>query len=125
LDAGRRADSTARPLALATNVPASLSTWINGRTYPQLFEEAFGTPEVTPSRIAMAIATHERTLFTDQTPLDKWASQIEPLTAQEDRGREVYTRRSATNCHGGALLTDNIFITSAFARKLKISGAAQ
>ena len=100
---------TAKPLALATNIPSSLSTWINGRTYPQLFEEAFGTPEVTPSRIAMAIATHERTLFTDQTPIDKWASEIEPLTAQEDRGREVYLEAHCNACHGGELLSDNNF----------------
>jgi hypothetical protein len=100
---------SARPLALATNVPAALSTWINGRTYSQLFEEAFGTPEVTPARMAMAIAAHERTLFSDQTPLDKWASQIEPLTAQEDRGREVYLDAQCNACHGGELLSDQSF----------------
>ncbi len=100
---------TARPLVLATNVPASLTTWINGRTYPQLFEEAFGSPEVTPAKIAMAIATHERTLFTDQTPLDKWASEIEPLTAQEDRGREVYLAAQCNACHGGEFLSDQSF----------------
>jgi cytochrome c peroxidase len=100
---------SARPLALAVNVPQSLSTWINGRTYPQLFEEAFGTPEVTPARIAMAIGTHERTLFSDQTPLDKWASEIEPLTAAENRGREVYIEAQCNACHGGDLLSDNNF----------------
>ncbi len=100
---------TARPLALATNVPPSLSTWINGRTYPQLFQEAFGTPEVTPARIATAIATHERTLFSDQAPIDKWASEIEPLTAQEDRGREVYLQAQCNACHGGEVLSDNNF----------------
>ena len=99
----------ARPLALAANVPPSLSTWINGRTYPQLFQEAFGTPEVTPARIAMAIATHERTLFSDQAPIDKWASEIEPLTAQEIRGSEVYLQAQCNACHGGEILSDNNF----------------
>ena len=101
--------AAAKPLALATNIPASLENWIDGRTYPQLFEEAFGTPEVTPARIAMAIATHERTLFSDQAPLDKWASEIAPLTVQEDRGREVYLSAQCNNCHGGALLSDQNF----------------
>lgn len=99
----------ARPLALAANVPASLSTWINGRTYQQLFQEAFGTPDVTPARIALAIATHERTLFSDQAPIDKWASEIEPLTAQEARGSEVYLQAQCNACHGGELLSDNNF----------------
>ncbi len=66
--ASRMMDS--KPLALAAEVPAALKNWIGGRTYPQLFEEAFGTMEVKPARIAMAIATHESTLFTDQTPFD-------------------------------------------------------
>lgn len=98
-----------KPLALATNIPSGLSTWIGGRTYPQLFEEAFGTTEVTPSRIAMAIATHERTLFSDQTPLDKWAAQIEPLTAQEEAGRALFVNLQCNTCHDGSLLTDHIF----------------
>jgi cytochrome c peroxidase len=101
--------STAKPLALANNVPPSLAEWIDGRTYPQLFEEAFGTPEVTPARIAMAIATHERTLFSDRTPLDRWGANIEPLTAQEDRGREIYIEVNCSTCHGGPLLSDQNF----------------
>jgi cytochrome c peroxidase len=101
--------AAAKPLALAANIPSSLSTWINERTYPELFEEAFGTPEVTPARIAMAIATHERTLFSDRTPLDRYASAIEPLTAQEDRGREIYVQVNCSFCHGGPLLSDQNF----------------
>jgi cytochrome c peroxidase len=100
--------AAARPLALATNVPKSLSGWINGRTYPQLFEEAFGTPDVTPARIAMAIATHERTLFSDQTPLDRWSAQIEPLNTQETRGRQIF-RSSCTICHVGPVLSNQRF----------------
>jgi len=98
---------TSRPLALATNIPAGLATWITGKTYPQLFEEAFGTPEVTPARIAMAIATHERTLFSDNTPLDRAVHGIEPLTAQEQRGRDSFVSLKCNFCHSGALLTDH------------------
>ncbi|CAN5538574.1 hypothetical protein BH10ACI1_BH10ACI1_03930 [soil metagenome] len=99
----------AKPLALASDIPASLSTWIDGRTYPQLFEEVFGTSEVTPARIAMAIATHERTLFTDRTPLDRYASNIEQLTASEDRGRAIFVQSNCNFCHGGPLLADQNF----------------
>ena len=101
--------SAAKPLALASNIPLSLAEWINGRTYPELFEDAFGSPEVTPARIAMAIATHERTLFSDRAPLDRYASAIEPLTAQEDRGREIYVQMDCSFCHGGPLLSDQNF----------------
>jgi cytochrome c peroxidase len=101
--------AAAKPLALASNIPPSLVEWINGRTYPELFEEAFGSPEVTPARIAMAIATHERTLFSDRAPLDRYASAIEPLTAQEDSGREIYVTAQCSFCHGGPLLSDQNF----------------
>src|SRR5689334_8193359 len=43
------------PLRLASNVPPALSTWINGRMYPDLFQEAFGSPGVTAVRIVEAI----------------------------------------------------------------------
>jgi cytochrome c peroxidase len=100
--------AAAKPLALAVNIPQSLASWINGRTYPQLFEEAFGSPGVTPARIAMAIATHERTLFSDQTPLDKWSAQIQSLTAPEERGRQVFMS-SCTICHQGGILSNQRF----------------
>ena len=98
-----------RPLALAANIPAGLAAWISGRTYPQLFEEAFGTPDVTPARISMAIATHERTLFSDNTPLDRAIHGIEPLTEQEQRGRDSFAGLKCSFCHSGALLADHDF----------------
>jgi cytochrome c peroxidase len=98
-----------KPLALATNIPAALQNWIGGRTYPELFQEAFGTPEVTPARIAMAIATHERTLFSDQTPLDKDAYNIEPLTKEEEAGRSLFINLQCNACHDGALMSDQMF----------------
>lgn len=60
----------AEPLALSETVPTELDNWIATRSYPELFLEAFGTPEVSASRIAMAIATYERTLVPNQTPWD-------------------------------------------------------
>jgi len=36
--------TASKPPALAHDVPAGLANWLSGRTYAQLFEEAFGTP---------------------------------------------------------------------------------
>ncbi len=101
--------ANSKPLALASGIPQSLLNWIDGRTYPQLFEDAFGTPEVTPARIAMAIATHERTLFSDRTPLDRWASQNGTLTPAEDRGQAVFVNVNCVFCHSGPVLADQNF----------------
>jgi cytochrome c peroxidase len=103
--------TNAKPLALASNVPAGLQNWIDGRTYPQLFEEAFGTPEVTPVRIALAIATHERTLFSDQTPFDQVNQGVGVLTAPEQRGANLFASgvTGCSTCHAGNLQTDHGF----------------
>ncbi len=99
----------ARPLALSPNVPDALNAWIAERSYADLFSEAFGTPEVTPSRIALAIGTFERTLFSDRTPLDLANGGITPLAQQEQRGRNLFVNIQCAVCHAGNLLTDNAF----------------
>ncbi len=98
-----------RPLALASNIPTGLRTWIGDRTYPELFQEAFGTPDVTPARISMAIASHERTLFSDRTLLDRWSAGIEVPTAAEVRGSDVFFSAACNICHAEALMTDHNF----------------
>jgi cytochrome c peroxidase len=101
--------AVSKPLALSPSVPEWLVTWIGGRTYPALFEEAFGTPEVTPSRISLAIGTFERTLFSDQAPIQLADSGITPLTPAEQRGRGVFNNNQCANCHIGNRMTDDAF----------------
>ncbi|MCY7346523.1 MAG: FG-GAP-like repeat-containing protein [Pyrinomonadaceae bacterium] len=98
-----------KPLALSPTVPTALNEWIGGRGYPELFQESFGTSEVTPARIAMAIATFERTVYSDRTPFDAAVSGITALTAQEQRGQGVFNQAQCNACHSGALLSDNQF----------------
>lgn len=98
-----------RPLVQALSVPGDLAAWIAGRTYPQLFQEAFGSPAVTPARIALAIATYERTLFSNQTPLDVALAGGAPLTAQENAGQGLFGALGCAGCHAGALFSDNQF----------------
>lgn len=103
--------AVSKPLALSPSVPTGLSNWIDGRGYPELFNEAFGTSEVTPSRISMAIATFERTLYSDQAPIDLDAAGIQPLTGAAQRGRGLFNG-GVTNCnvcHAGNRFTDESF----------------
>ncbi|HEV7681221.1 MAG TPA: cytochrome c peroxidase [Pyrinomonadaceae bacterium] len=101
--------AASKPLALSPLVPAGLKTWISGRSYPDLFLEVFGTSEVTPARIAMAIATFERTVYSDRTPFDAAVSQIAPLTQAENRGQGVFNASRCNVCHAGTLFSDNAF----------------
>lgn len=98
------------PLALAPEVPGSLLIWIAGRSYPELFQEAFGTPEITAPRVAMAIASYERTLFTDQTPFDQFLATGQGLTPQEMAGRGVFAGAGqCDNCHQAEILSDHLY----------------
>jgi cytochrome c peroxidase len=109
-DAAARIEQ-AKPLRNAASVPAALSSWINSRTYPQLFQEAFGTPDVTPVRIAMAIATYERVLTSNQTPFDSFvAGSPGALTPQEQQGLQIFNGIGRCNtCHVGPRFTDDNF----------------
>jgi cytochrome c peroxidase len=101
--------AASKPLALSPAIPAGLATWIGNRSYPDLFLEVFGTTEVTPARIAMAIATFERTVYSDRTPFDAAVSQIAPLTPAETRGQGVFNASRCNVCHAGTLFSDNAF----------------
>jgi cytochrome c peroxidase len=83
----------AKPLGLARRVPRALARYLGDATYPELFARAFGTRDVTPVRIAMAIASYQRTLIPNQAPIDRFlAGQIEALTELERSGLAVFER---------------------------------
>ncbi|HEX6811728.1 MAG TPA: cytochrome c peroxidase [Planctomycetota bacterium] len=89
------------PLVFASNLPARLQNFINGRTYPDLFNIAFGTSQVTQPRIVDAIANYLRTLNSDQSKWDLHLHGQAQLTAQEQLGLNLFTSpaNGATSCH--------------------------
>ncbi len=97
------------PLALAAFIPAELKSWIADRSYPELFAEAFGTPAVTPVRIALAIATYERTLISNQARIDSVIAGSAVLTPQQQAGQGIFAGSGCGGCHAGALFSDNAF----------------
>lgn len=101
--------TASQPLVLAAFIPAELKTWINGRSYPQLFQEAFGTPVVTASRIAFAVASYERTLLSNQAKIDSVIAGTALLTAQQAQGQQLFGTLGCAGCHAGALFSDNNF----------------
>jgi cytochrome c peroxidase len=86
------------PLTLASNVPAPLLQFVAGRSYADLFAQAFGSPGVTPVRIVMALATYERTLLSDQSPFDRFLAGLAPLSPGQAAGLAVF-RTHCASCH--------------------------
>lgn len=100
-----------RPLALASDLPPDMAAALtDSPDYPTLFRTAFGGPEITPVRIASAIATYQRTLVADQTSWDRYMSGDETaLSEQAAFGWQVFQRLRCVNCHEPPLFTNNDF----------------
>src|SRR4030095_639184 len=62
--------TTATPLVFASNLPPRLQNFIAGRSYPDLFQIAFGSTEISQQRIVDSIACYLRTLNSDQSRWD-------------------------------------------------------
>ncbi len=98
------------PLGIARHVPRALSRWMNGDGYPALFARTFGTPDITPVRIAMAIASYQRALVPSQAPIDRYlAGNTSALTKQELSGLAVFERSRCSVCHPAPLFTTGEF----------------
>jgi cytochrome c peroxidase len=100
-----------RPLDLADRLPTDVAAALAARpTYPALFAAAFGDDEVSAARIAMAIASYERSLVPDQTPWDAFdAGDATALTQFERFGLEAMQTMQCTSCHAPPLFSTNEF----------------
>ena len=101
-----------RPLATAAGLPPDVAAALAGGVdYPDLFRAAFGDARITAARIAMAIATYERTLVADQTPWDAFvAGNPNALTPQQQQGLQRFnTTARCSQCHVPPLFSDNTF----------------
>ncbi|QOY34120.1 cytochrome-c peroxidase [Anaerobacillus isosaccharinicus] len=79
--------------------------------YPELFEAAFGDPEITAERIGKAIAAFERLVVVRDTPYDRFLQgELDALNEQEIRGLDLFAgKASCITCHQGENLSDNQF----------------
>lgn len=102
-----------RPLALATDLTPDLALALSvDPTYGELFEHAFGTPDITPARIGLALATYQRTLHPDQTPWDRYVmGQTNALNAQQRNGLSLFTgtQMRCSQCHVLPFFSDGTY----------------
>jgi cytochrome c peroxidase len=97
-----------RPLALASDIPQDMLDALEQYpTYPELFEQAFGTPEITAGRIGFAMANYQRTLVPDQTPWDEWnAGDDSAMTTDQLAGYLRYRNSTCNDCHVPPMFTN-------------------
>ena len=109
--------AAARPLAKARDIPPDMLYALCAHpSYPELFEAAFGDPAITTERIAFAIATHERTLISNQTPYDRFQNgETDALTADQQAGMNlVLTKGKCQRCHAAPLFGSSQFVNLGF-----------
>ena len=100
------------PMRLASNLTPDIVTALtNFPSYPELFQNAFGTPDITAPRVAMAIAAYERTLIPNQTPWDAFnAGNLNALTPNQRQGLQAFAGPGRCGvCHTPPLFSDGSF----------------
>ncbi len=93
------------PTEFNSSPQAVVNTIQNIPGYPELFEEAFGSREVTVDRIAKAIAQFVRTLISSNSKFDRYLRGEEQLSQSELNGFVLFTTEEGADCfhcHGGA-----------------------
>lgn len=71
--------------------------------YPELFEDAFGTPQVTSGRISSALAQFVRSMVSTNSKYDRVLQNQDTFTTQEALGRDIFftpNMGGCAACHG-------------------------
>lgn len=79
--------------------------------YQPLFEAAYGDADITTQRIAMALATFQRTLVSNTSSFDRWVEGDEQaISTSAQRGFEVFNGEAqCAACHKSWRFTDDSF----------------
>lgn len=100
------------PIEMGNTLQAMIVTLQGSDNYARYFEEAFGTGEITPDRVAKAIADYERTRMSGNSAWDRWKHGGDEAAVSElvKRGDELFLGKATCNkCHLGQNFTDSRF----------------
>lgn len=80
-------------------------------TYREMFAAAFGDPQITDERLAIALAAFQRSLSPRRSRYSRFiAGDVDALNAQQRRGLALFRGKGGcASCHNGPLLTDQKF----------------
>jgi cytochrome c peroxidase len=117
---GRAADLEDQALGPVQN-PIEMGNTLEGmidnlkgiQAYAPVFAAAFGTPEITSERVAMAIASYERTVLAGNAPYDRYqAGDKKAMSDSAARGMAIFNdagRGNCVTCHAGFNFTDESY----------------
>jgi cytochrome c peroxidase len=107
------------PHEMNSDTLSSVNAIRNIDGYPELFEKAFGTKEITIDRMGKAIAQFVRTFISANSRFDQYLRGETQLTPAELNGYVLFVTEEGGDCfhcHGGGgnpLFTTNLFYNNA------------
>jgi cytochrome c peroxidase len=101
----------ADPLEMGNTLQAVVDRLQALQGYRVLFARAFGNREITIDRVAMAIASFERTVLSGNAPYDRYLrGEEKALTPEQLRGRSLFFDKArCARCHDGPNFTLNAY----------------
>jgi cytochrome c peroxidase len=88
------------PSEMGSTLPQVVTKLSQTTFYPQLFQAAFGTPDVTPDRIAKAMAQFERSMVSYNSKYDDYLNGKQTLSPAEQAGEELFNGSArCSSCH--------------------------
>jgi len=101
----------ANPIEMGNSHDAMVVSLRKIQGYAPMFQKAFGSSEITVDRVAQAIATFERTIFSGNSPYDRYkAGNKKAMTAAQVRGMRVFfDKAKCDSCHEGVNFTLNAY----------------
>jgi cytochrome c peroxidase len=101
----------ANPIEMGNTHDAIVGNLKGVAGYRVLFAKVFGDETIDIDRVAMAIATFERTLLSGNAPYDRYKrGDKKAMTAEQVRGMAVFINKAKCDkCHEGANFTLNMY----------------
>jgi cytochrome c peroxidase len=102
----------ANPIEMGNTHQAMVRNIAAIKGYVPYFQQAFGSPEVTQTRVVRAIGDFERTVMSGNSPYDRWRLRHDDsaVSAAVKRGYDLFFDKAGCGqCHLGQNFTDNRF----------------
>jgi cytochrome c peroxidase len=101
------------PIEMGHTLEGMISSVEKIQGYAPEFQAAFGSPGINADRVAMAIATYERTVLAGNSPYDRYqAGDKIAMSESAVRGMNLFTDAQKANCvtcHAGFNFTDESY----------------
>jgi cytochrome c peroxidase len=100
------------PIEMGSTHDSMIATLTGVKAYAPYFKAAFGDDKVTKDRIAKAIADYERTLYSGNSPWDRWQDGDKAAVSEQvKKGHELFFfgKAACNQCHLGQNFTDSSF----------------